>query len=184
MKHVNINKSNIIRFLSCLSFILFLCPFLQTCSNQDIMEMPRYRSSFSSEKFINKTDLKVNEKVLKSFEKTKKKFTYNGYELSIIPFIEFDKKAFLELDFYIFLILDIIIVLSIFNLYFSFKKNFLKIKTISISGIVLLFIYIIGLVYISVIEDFNQIKYGYYLYLLNLIIVVYLSNQQLNRSNN
>jgi hypothetical protein len=159
------NKANVIRALSCFTFLLFLCPFLQTCSNEDIKDLPKYRAL--------KNDLDKANFLTKSQED----FTYNFYELAIVAFIEFESKAFLEVDFYIFILVDIILILALLLSYFSLKRDFLKTKKLALLSLSVLLIYTVGLIYNSVIVAVGQIRYGYYLVVVNLILIAYFSNE-------
>ena len=191
MKLEQINKSYIIRTLACFSFVIFFCPFLQTCSNENIKSF--HESDISS---INIKSDTINGKVVENqgeltnyfnsdlFKNTQNDFTYNFYKMGYFPFMDFNLKDLKDYEFYIYLIIDFVILLSFIILYYSFKKHFLKIKILTIFSLVLLHVYLVLLIYKLVIDDVAQIKYGYYLFLINLILIIYFSNQLIRERKN
>ncbi len=186
MKLEQKNKSYVVKALACFSFIIFFCPFLQTCSNENIKSF--HQSDISTVKIKSDT---IDGKILESneelasyynsdlFKNTQKDLTFNFYKMGYFPFMEFSLKAFKEYEFYIYLIFDLIILFSFIMLYYSFKNDFFKIKKLTIFSLVLLHVYLVLLIYKSVIEDLAQIKYGYYLFLINSLLIIYFSNKLL-----
>lgn len=185
------NKSYIIRILACFSFVIFFCPFLQTCTNENIKSFHEsdisrinIKSDTISGKVIENNDALASYFNSDLFKNTQKDLTFNFYKMGYFPFIDFNLKALKEYEFYMYLFFDLIILFSLIILYFSFKNVFLKIKKLAIFSVILLHVYLVLLTYKSVIEDFNQIKYGYYLFLINLILIIYLSNQLIREKKN
>lgn len=186
MKLVQINKKFIIRTLVCFSFIIFFFPFLQTCSNESIKEF--HKNDISTIKIksdtINNEIIENNEELTNYynsdlFKNSKKEYTYNFYKMAYFPFEEFDIKDLLDYEFYIYLIISFIILISIIILYFSFKDYLLRIKKLTIISLVLLHVYLVLLAFKLVIDSADQIKYGYYLFLINSLLIIYFSNKLL-----
>lgn len=200
---------NAIRLKSLLSisFLIFALPFLQTCSD-DALKNSLKRAEPTQEpenskivynKETNSTATKRDSIVLNKSEKekviqtenndaeiwlknAKKENTFNLYSLAYHPFADFDFKYFTDKSFYIYLIFPVLILLTITMLIMSLRKRFKQIMILSILNVVLLLIATLSLYSISVIEDFNQIKYGYYLFVLNSILIITESRKQVHRS--
>ena len=172
MKLKQISKAYIVRTLACLSFVIFFCPFLQTCSNEEIKNLPRFRGV--TDKDVIKDNL-IN---------AQENFTYNAYIFAIIPFKDFKIQALLEIDFYFLLIMDFIMIISLLIIYFSFRNKFYKLKISTLICVLLLSIYLLYFICDSIIEEITQIKYGYYLFLINLILIIYFSNQLIKEQKN
>lgn len=186
MKLEQINKSYVVRALASFSFIIFFCPFLQTCSNESIKELHKNDISTINIKkdTINNEIIENNEELINYynsdlFKNSKKEYTYNFYKMAYFPIEEFHIKDLIDYEFYIYLIVSIIILLSIIILYFSFKNDFIKIKKLNIISLVLLHFYLILMTFNLVVDNIDQIKYGYYLFLINSLLIIYFSNKLL-----
>lgn len=172
MKLEEINKSYVVRALASFSFLIFFCPFFQTCPNEDIRNLPRFRGVPDK--------VEITHHLIKAQEN----FTYNAYVFAIIPFMDFKMLAFLEIDFYFLLLMDFIIIISLMTLYFSFKNNFYKVKKSTLFNIFLVLIYTLYFIFDSTIEEITQVKYGYYLFLINLIMIIYFLNNLIKEEKN
>jgi hypothetical protein len=200
---------NTIRLKSLLSisFLIFALPFLQTCSDDALksslkravptQELEDSKIVYNKETNSNATkrdsivlNKSEKEKVIQTenndaeiwLKEAKRENTFNLYSLAYKAFADFDFKDFTDKSFYIFLIFPVLILLTITMLIMSFRKRFKQIMILSILNVVLLLIATLSLYSISVIEDFNQIKYGYYLFVLNSILIIIESRKQLHRS--
>lgn len=166
-------KATIIRVLSGLMFLIFLCPFFQTCSKPVFLKLPD-----------------TNDPVVKAKarEEAIKKFTLNGYELSTVmckPLAEEGPPKASELDFGLipFVSYALLLPLIIILLYLSFRNKF---KSVLWTSYLLLFFGIIPLIYFfwdSIFEDIRQIKYGYYLFFINTIAIIVLAKKQIRAQN-
>jgi hypothetical protein len=204
-------KNNIrLKSLICISLLIFLLPFLQTCSDESLKSLPRYKGEFTGfvedsvnlkivyNKETNSNDTLLNLKAVSKTKKNKitkkekvdkeiwlknarKENTLNAYCLGFINYPEFELKHLSDKTFYILLNFTIIILLTIVMLVMSFRKRFKQIIIISSINLLLLFIATISLYLIEVIEDFNQMKYGYYLFVLNSILIIIESRKELNK---
>lgn len=190
MKLKQINKAYIVRTLACLSFVIFFCPFLQTCSNESIKEFHKNdistinikRDTINGEIIENNEELTYYNSDL--FKNSKKEYTHDFYKMAYFPLKEFDIKNFFDYEFYIYLILNLVILFSFIMVYYASKSDFFKVKKFSILALFILHIYLVLLIFKLVIEDLAQIKYGYYLFLINLILIIHFSNQLIKEQKN
>lgn len=166
-------KANIIRILSGLMFLIFLCPFFQMCSNPVFLKLPDTNDPIVKEK---------------AREEAIKEFALNGYELSTItykPLAEEGLPQASELDFGLlpFVSYSILLPLIIILLYVTLRKKF---KSVLWTSCLLLFFGILPLINLffdGIFEDINQIKYGYYLFFINTIAIIVLSTKQICAQN-
>ncbi|WP_411812617.1 hypothetical protein ACLB9Y_06085 [Chryseobacterium scophthalmum] len=171
-----------LRTLILLSFLLFCLPFLRTCSNSSIEKLnpvisdvlPQNNvSKASNEKLLQKTldDRKEN------IEESKKKFTYSFYGLIDLGFVNKDTKldssVFSDQSFYALLNLLLIFISTILMLFFSFFKRVRLIKILGILNILFLITSMILFYNSDILEDFNQLKVGFYLVLFNTVLIIF-----------
>lgn len=189
-----------LRSLLSVSFLLFLLPFLRTCSDQSLdklIPVPTeiVQGSETSETVITDT-IKVealskqeSEKYLKNaleerkvnIQKAKEEYTYNFYTLLLKAFKSnnrtFDASLFSDLNFYPYLALILFFISTISMLILSF---FEKITFITILGTLNLFLLVTSIIlyYASeVIVDLNQIKIGFYLTFINTFLIILLARK-------
>ena len=204
-------KNNIrLKSLISISLLIFVLPFLQTCSDKTLKSSPRYEGEFTGfiedsvnfkivyNKETNSNDTLRNliavsksekEKIIKKekadkeiwLKNARKENTLNAYSLGFLNYAEFEFRFLTDKTFYIFLNFTIIILLTITMLIMSFRKRFKQIMIISSINLLLLLIATFLLYLIEVIEDFNQIKYGYYLFVLNSILIIIESRKKLKK---
>ncbi len=189
-------KNNIrLKGLICISLLLFLLPFLQTCSDKRLKNSPDYKVRFNSyiintektreEVVLDTTKIKETEKEKKAkeiwLEKAQKDNTVNAYFLGFAGYSNFKIKDLNDKQFYVLSIFTIIIILTIVMLVLSFRKKVKQIIILSSINLILLAIATISLCLIEVVEDFKQIKYGYYLFIVNSIVIIIESRKELNR---
>jgi len=199
-----------LKSLISISLLIFVLPFLQTCSDKSLKSLPGYKSEFTGfiqdsvnfkivyNKETNSNDTlreliavskSEKEKIIKKekadkeiwLKKARKENTLNVYSLGILNYPEFEFKHLTDKTFYIFLPFTIIILLTVIMLIISFKKMYKQIMIISSINLLLLFIATISLYLIEVIDNLNQIKYGYYLFVLNSILIIIQSRKELNK---
>jgi hypothetical protein len=184
-----------------------MLPFLQTCSDKTLKKSPHYKAEFTGfvqdstnlkivynketkgndtiwnvikvskiekEKIINKEKLE-KEVWLKE---AKKETTYNLYHLGWGNYDEFELRYLTDKTFYIYSNFTIIILLTISMFIISFKRKFKQIIIISSINLILLIVATISLCLIDVIENLNQIKYGYYLFIVNSILIIIESRKE------
>lgn len=163
-------RTNTIRILSGLMFLIFLCPFFQMCS-EDVM--------FGRERITDDPVIKVQD-----FQDKKQQYTLSGYELSTVllksDFNNLEAENFLDISIYAFPSYIFLPFLSVITFYFSLIKKF---KYIIWLCYCMLFTCIFPLVifyFEDILDDFQQIKYGYYLFIINTITIIVLSKKQIH----
>ena len=190
-------KNNIrLKSLILISFLIFLLPFFQTCSDKTLKKSPSYKAEFTgfvqdstNFQIVYNKQTKVNDTIWNVIEvskiekekiinkeklekevwlkKAKKENTHNLYYLGWGNYDEFELRYLTDKTFYIFSNFAIIILLTISMFIMSFKRKFKQIMIISSINLLLLIVATIALCLIGVIENINQIKYGYYLFIIN-----------------
>lgn len=177
-----------LKTLSIVSFIILFLPFLQTCSNQKIIDNDFGRNSSNffenfknvANAFINPTqkdsieeyqlsqiELNTkNEQAIQDFLQSQKRMTFNGYQLGIFGF---ETISYLILPYTLNLILLILLVI------FAFKNKYKKLYIFGIINIIVLLIPLLILYFLKFITDLDQLKIGYYLIVINLLIITRLS---------
>jgi hypothetical protein len=116
-------------------------------------------------------------------KKAKKENTVNAYYLGIGTFkeIEFSKSDLIDKTFYALLSFTLIIVFTFAMILLSFREKFKLITILSSINLLLIIIAPILLYSGKVIEDINQIKYGYYLFIINSILIIIESKNKLKK---
>jgi ABC-type multidrug transport system fused ATPase/permease subunit len=195
-------KENIrLKTLISISLLIFILPFLQTCSDKSLKNLPAYKSEFTGfvEDSINRKieynkETKINDTIREFIEvtkiekqkiiaknriekedwlkKTKKEYTYNAYFLGFGNYKEFEIRFFADKTFYIMLNFTLIIVFTFIMIIISFKKKFKQIIIMSTLNLVFLFVATFSLYLFDQIEEIKQIKFGYYLFVLNSILII------------
>ncbi len=171
---MSLNNRGFIRFLSGLSFLIFFCPFFQTCSDKVILELPKIKEEKS---------IKIKNQLI---DESKKIYTYNGYQLAYV-FIDktfFDKEdSIIDLtdlkDSLISISFLILIIISIAIFYFSIFQKEKDLTYVSILNLLIFIISTLLIMFERNFENINQIKIGYYLFLLNSILIIYFCRKEL-----
>lgn len=102
----------------------------------------------------------------------------NGYDLSVWALRETKVRDIIEEGNYIFLIFTIVILLCFTQIFYSYKEKHKVVLIISICNLCLSLVPLLLLYLGNFLEDIEQIKYGYYLFLINLLLIIYLSNEE------
>ncbi|MCI9844735.1 hypothetical protein [Flavobacterium pectinovorum] len=187
----------LLKKLTLLSLIVLLLPFFQTCSDKELMKNSLLKNSPLSEVVKTKSihqdsvlviiDSDSNTKEFQyTFNELKKKkqetvnrflslrdeATMNGYQLGIQFVQNLESNNFLDsinvLDLPFFLILIITCLL----IYFSFKKKTKALLILSVLNLLLLVGYLLMYFSTGFFEDINQVKFGYYLFVINSILII------------
>lgn len=175
--------------IALLSFVLFLLPFFQTCSDKNIIRngflkggpasetvpvLPGMNSNTNEKEQLLSSDevVLLKEQAIDAFLKKKSELTYNGYEMSFFSANAYANRFSLEYSFF-----TIVILLCGMQSFALFKEKYtgsviLGAINIVLSVGVLFFLYFCGFL-----ENIDQIKYGYYLFLMHLILLLYMSFQ-------
>lgn len=188
-------KTNIrLKSLIAFSFLIFAMPFLQTCSDKAILKHLCIQAEEANTLFetkVNKigkiettktstSSKKRKEECQNCLDNARKENTFNLYQLGLGNYNEFELSDLADKTFYIFLSFTITIFLTLSMLILSFKRKFKQIIIICLINIILLISATFSLSMIGVIENLNQIKYGYYLFLINSTLIIMQSRKEKN----
>jgi len=172
------NKIFTLRSLAILSFVIFLLPFMRTCSDEGIKELVKTPMEISEE---DSEDAPVifssNEEYQQAIAEEKKNHTFNFYKLSLEPLRNISWKITSDITSWALLGLSIILILSTLILFFSFKNKFKAVYRLSFANLLILFISTLIFCLTEIIENINQIKIGYYLFVLNSVAIVFFSKK-------
>ena len=194
--------------LTIVSLLLLILPFFQTCSDKNLMENTLLKNSPISEQIkpieteiFNGKEVNTNQNVkefhysydelkekkqetIRQFLWLKKDMTKNGYQLGFSFLKQLELKDLLNTIDYGLLPFFLTLIITVLLIFFTFKKN---LKIIIVLAILNLFILIGQLVLTyktEFLEDIEQIKYGYYLFLLNLVLIIVEANNQQKKKKN
>lgn len=166
------SKQTIIRLLAGLTFLIFLCPFFQMCSDKNLLKR-------TVEKGISLTPEQLHAEQEESLIENRKSNTSSGYEIAFCIFNKFELQDLSDLGFYVFLCFFIVLIISIIQFYFSFLNKFKVIYLLGLVNVILIISPILLLYFDGLLDDVNQIKYGYYLFIINTIILLLLSKKMI-----
>lgn len=191
---------NLIRLKSLviITFLIFLLPFLRTCSDVKISSSVKVEaeaviidSAQLEEKNVPNEIVEVenNENRNEIISKQKTEYTENFYTLIYKSFgktklNEYDKSTLEDKTFYPLFGFLIIFFVSIINLIFTLLGKHKITFVLGIMSIILLILATFGLVYSEIVENLNQIKIGYYLFTLNLILIVIIAKKESKKERN
>jgi len=189
-----------LKTLVSFSFIIFFFPFLQTCSDNNLMEFPIHKvEAVESPQIdnigISNTSLsqtvipKNNKKQEKDLSQIKKENTVNFYELLNRTFgnkslNEYNQSTFEDKTLYPLLGFLLIFINSILLLFFTFFNKYKLTFMLGTLNFVLLILATIGLIISEIVEDINQLKIGYYLFALNSIFIILITKNELKKQRN
>ncbi|SMC35822.1 hypothetical protein [Moheibacter sediminis] len=166
-----------LRALAVFSFVIFFLPFMRTCSDEEIRFSVKEQIEVTKSTPYENNDFLKDEKARKLTEDKKENYTFNFYSLSLVSLDDFRLDNFFDRTFWSFCAFTVILILSILILIFSFREKLKIIYVLSIINLIILFSSTLNLYLIKSIENINQIKIGYYLFVLNSILIVYFSNK-------
>lgn len=200
--------TSLLRVLSLLGFLLLIAPFYDQCNGKGMkyqheeaeVSAMDTKDSIPVQKTATKEEVALNlEKepfFTRAYEFIDDEETQNAYELAEFLTVYFDMtyadfKSEIAEDFkknkhdgISYLVRSIafllIIIITLLQLISSILKNYKRLYQLSTFNIGLLFIATICIVFFdSLFETYRQIKWGFYVFLLVQIIMVYFSKRQL-----
>lgn len=153
-------------------------PFFNTCSNTTLKKenkkiLESIKNSDNLTREFRKELVNDEEKRFKDRTKENDSHVLNAYQLAKMPLQDPDIKMFKEPFFY-FTICFSTQILSVILMFILFWKN--KIKTVqlmTLANIAILTLSLLFPIFDGMLKYIDQIKIGYYLYLLNLIIIYF-----------
>jgi len=117
-------------------------------------------------------------------ERVRKEWTENAYELGFSGFRKLVIEDFKDWTLFPTLCFTSFILLSILVLFFALKECLDKVYKFSLLNLGLLICSMLILLAKYGIAIMNNIKYGYYILLLNILILIILSKKEINRNRN
>jgi hypothetical protein len=174
------NKPITLKSLSILTFVIFLLPFMRTCSSETLKSSIKQEVQMELEEELADTitEIQANPVVFeKNLAAKKKEYTSNFYQVAFFPISKIDSKDLLDLTFWAFAGFTLILLSSTLTVFYSFKNQFRKVFKLSFLTLFQLIISTILLIIQGLIEEFSQIKIGYYLVVLNTLAILYFSKK-------
>lgn len=182
--------------LTILSLIILALPFFQTCSDQNIMENSYLKNSpLEEDVLVTPTETKIvngkeivipqekeyhytfkeltekKKETIRKFVSLKKEMTSNGYQLAFQFVIQIETKNVISTIDYTLLPFLLTVIITCLLIYFSFKRKPNIILILSVSNFIILIAHLTLLYLSDYLEDIEQIKFGYYLLLINLVLI-------------
>lgn len=181
-------STQIIRILAGLSFLIFLCPFFQMCSDESLMVKIPVHEVATSEGMTAKEISEMSAASAKEIElakkeakeEAKKEYTVNAYELAVFPFLKSDEfllRDLFDIQLYAFLCYILIIVMSIILLINIIRKKHKRVLQHAVTILILMTVPLIIFYKEDILEDINQIKWGYYLFFINIFAIIYFARK-------
>ncbi|HYD90582.1 MAG TPA: hypothetical protein VEA37_03730, partial [Flavobacterium sp.] len=184
--------TNIIRLLAGLSFLIFFCPFFDMCSSPLKKEINQQLSESGVKTEITTVQDSIAENTLipitdtpTASNKNEQTSVLSGYGLSTYLFKYFKEINTDELKgstFYALLCFTFILIISGLQVILSFKNklrqvHYLAYINIFLSLVAMLIFYING-----TLEVLSQIKFGYYMFLINTIAIIVLCKKAIKQN--
>ena len=167
----------VIKFLNLLPFVLFFMPFFQLCT------LPNYKDNavevdLSKLKETEKDTIvdKIGNESIKHKERIG--CNVNVYRMSFV-FVNMDFQSLKDPLFYAFLCFTFLVLGSIFSLFFAIKNKFNLVFICSLVNLSLPIISLSILYFSNYIDEEFELKYGFYLFILNILLIIYFSKRHL-----
>ncbi len=166
----------VIKFLNLLPFILFFMPFFQLCT------YPIPKEDFGEDAVI-VIEEPVKDTIIgaisnESNSGERKGLNLNVYRMSFV-FVNMDFESLKDPLFYAFLCFTFLVLGSIFSLFFVIKNKFNLVFICSLVNLSLPIISLFILYFSNYIDDEFELKYGFYLFILNILLIIYFSKRHL-----
>jgi len=170
--------------LTVISLFILLLPFFQTCSDKNITENRWLKNSpleepvtsiHSDNQNYNLTFEQLTSKKKKAitdFLELEKDLTLNGYDVALIFINDIGSFQWILFPFTTSIFINFILVIL------SFIRKTKAIFILSIVNIGLIILPLIPLFFGEIFEDFEQLKIGFYLLVINLSIIAFQSRSQ------
>lgn len=183
------------KYLTPIALLIFFLPFLRMCTKTVTIPVESI-DGLTTEKLGKDSlvsSLKEND-ILKepTLSLAKEDISLNAYQLGRIFFwdekfklMDFKelKEVIDDIEFYAIISYTFIILFSVLMIVFSWRKKYLVVRNLSIVNSLLLVISTLILVKSVFIDDFADVKYGWYVFLLYSMFVIYISNKELVNQN-
>ena len=183
------------KYLTPIALLIFFMPFLRNCMGKvesvetavaidttyvdtlkDISNNQKKSPEFGLHKIQNVPKPKIDNNLYENL---------NGYQLAeFLPSAVFDEEFKIEDLFFAGSFYTYILLLSILMIVFSWLKKILWVRNLAITNIFFLFFSTILLIKSKFIDEFSDVKYGFYVFLMYSIFLVYLSGKESLESKN
>lgn len=180
------------KYFTPIAFLIFFMPFLERCMKKEVVEFDENIDSVAIFQSTNKvsnisklskidsTRINLNEnKEIETEKISESNNNLNAYEVAeFLPSVVFNKEFEIEDLFFGYSFYTYILLLSILMIVFSWRRKFLRVRNLAVANIILLVISTILLVKSGVIDEFEDIKYGTYVFIMYSILIIYISNKE------
>lgn len=180
------------KYFTPIAFLIFFMPFLERCMKKEVVEFDENIDSVAIFQSTNKvsnisklskidsTRINLNEnKEIETEKISESNNNLNAYEVAeFLPSVVFNKEFEIENLFIGYSFYTYILLLSILMIVFSWRRKFLRVRNLAVANIILLVISTILLVKSGVIDEFEDVKYGFYVFLMYSILIIYISNKE------
>ena len=180
------------KYFTPIAFLIFFMPFLERCMKKEVVEFDENIDSVAIFQSTNKvsnisklskidsTRINLNEnKEIETEKISESNNNLNAYEVAeFLPSVVFNKEFEIENLFIGYNFYTYILLLSILMIVFSWRRKFLRVRNLAVANIILLVISTILLVKSGVIDEFEDVKYGFYVFLMYSILIIYISNKE------
>ena len=180
------------KYFTPIAFLIFFMPFLERCMKKEVVEFDENIDSVAIFQSTNKvsnisklskidsTRINLNEnKEIETEKISESNNNLNAYEVAeFLPSVVFNKEFEIEDLFFGYSFYTYILLLSILMIVFSWRRKFLRVRNLAVANIILFVISTILLVKSGVIDEFEDIKYGTYVFIMYSILIIYISNKE------
>lgn len=180
------------KYFTPIAFLIFFMPFLERCMKKEVVEFDENIDSVAIFQSTNKvsnisklskidsTRINLNKnKEIETEKISESNNNLNAYEVAeFLPSVVFNKEFEIENLFFGYSFYTYILLLSILMIVFSWRRKFLRVRNLAVTNIILLVISTILLVKSGVIDEFEDIKYGTYVFIMYSILIIYISNKE------
>lgn len=192
------------KYLTPIALLIFFMPFLRMCGSRvevveaaaaidtisaKVVDSANTKIDFSKENDEFEDTNSVNEEQNKDVKRTYKEI--NAYELGTLLFRpifeegfqlndlkEMSLKDFKDKEIYALGSYTLIILFSILMIHFSWRRKFLGVRNLAIVNIILIIISTILFINSLFLDEFEDIRYGMYVFIIYSILIIYISNKE------
>lgn len=170
-------KQNIVRILAGLSFLIFFCPFFQMCS-----ESSRLKKTFAEQPVTQSEIIKEKVRQERDSIEFSEKTTFSGYRMGTYIFEpeslkNMEADDLLDSTSYAFLSFTLTLILSIVLFILSLKKRFNSVYKLALLNLLFTILPMLIFYFNGTLEEISQIKFGYYLFIINTVALIIFSRK-------
>ncbi|MDA6068423.1 hypothetical protein NJT12_02200 [Flavobacterium sp. AC] len=109
--------------------------------------------------------------IVNKFLIVKQDMTNNGYQLGFLFIQVLDRNDFLNSIDYGYLPFFLTLIITVLLIYFAFKRKAKYILILSVLNLLILIVHLVMFYCCEFLEDIYQIKFSYYLFVINLLLI-------------